>query len=71
MVAVERARYHVRPERPGRVEGAAGVVHADELGDEQGESDPDGSEEGRLVLLGSEEEDGEHEHRLERDKNGR
>ena len=37
----------------------AGEVDASEFGDEEGEADADGGEEGALVLLGGEHEDGE------------
>ena len=44
--------------RAGRT---SGEEDAGELGDEESEADADGSEEGALVLLGGEHEDGEDE----------
>jgi len=43
---VEDAGDDARPETASGVEGPAGVVYADELGDEEREADADGGDEG-------------------------
>lgn len=61
VLGIERGGDDTGPKAAGRVEGAAGELDADELGDEEGEADPDGGDKGGAVLLGREHVDGEDE----------
>jgi len=61
VIAVEAVLDDGRAERSRWVQAPAGEVYADQLRDEEGESDADGGDEGALVLLGREHEDAEDE----------
>ena len=57
VIAGEIAVHDAGAERADGVQAAAGVVDAQELGDEQAETDADGGEEGGFGFLGREHED--------------
>ena len=61
-VSRECAQNDTGSERASRIETAAGKVDSGELSNEEGQTDADGGEEGSLVFLGSQHEDGEDEH---------
>lgn len=56
VITVEGPQYDTRSKRSSRVQGSTSVVDAHQLGDEQGETDADGSEVSSLVLLGGEQQ---------------
>jgi hypothetical protein len=56
VIPVERLQYDTRSKRSSRVQGSTSVIDAHQLGDEQGETDADGSEVSSLVLLGGEQQ---------------